>query len=73
MKTYTFTEAREKLATLLDQAARGIEVRIKRRDGKVFIIKRIRRKESPLDVKDLNLNISRQDILDSIREGRRNF
>jgi len=64
-------EAREKLASLLDQAARGGDVRIKRRDGKVFVIKIIKRADSPLNVKDLKLNLTRQEILESIRQGRR--
>ncbi len=73
MKTYTFTEAREKLASLLDQAAREGEVRIKRRDGQVFVIKLYKRVDSPLNVKGLKLNLTRKDILESIREGRRAF
>jgi len=73
MKIYTFTEAREKLASLLDQAAREGEVRIKRRDGQVFIIKLYKRVDSPLNVKGLKLNLTRKDILESIQEGRRTF
>ena len=71
MKTYTFTEAREKLASLLDQAAREGEVRIKRRDGQIFVIKLYKRIDSPLNVKGLKLNLTRKDILESIQEGRR--
>jgi antitoxin Phd len=73
MNIYTFKEAREKLASLLDQVAREGEVRIKRRDGQMFIIRLYKRVDSPLNVKGLKLNISRQDILESIREGRRAF
>lgn len=73
MNTYTFTEAREKLASLLDQAAREGEVRIKRRDGKVFVIRLQKRTDSPLNVKGLDLNLSRAEILESIAEGRRGF
>ncbi len=39
MNVYTYSEARQKLAALLDKAAKEGEVRIKRRDGQVFIIK----------------------------------
>jgi PHD/YefM family antitoxin component YafN of YafNO toxin-antitoxin module len=39
MNVYTYTEARQNLASLLDQAAREGEVRIKRKDGQVFVIK----------------------------------
>jgi PHD/YefM family antitoxin component YafN of YafNO toxin-antitoxin module len=73
MNTYTYTEARQKLATLLEQAARYGEVRIKRRDGQVFVIKPQKRKGSPLDVDGIDLNLSRSEILQSIKEGRRTF
>ena len=73
MNTYTFTEARERLADLLDQAAREGEVRIKRRDGRVFVIRLYKRNDSPLNVKGLDLNLSRREILESIQEGRRDF
>ena len=71
MKTYTYTEARQKLASLLEQAAKYGEVRIKRRDGQVFVIKPQKRKGSPLAVNGIKLNLSRREILDSIEEGRR--
>jgi len=71
MNTYTYTEARQKLATLLEQAARTGEVRIKRRDVQVFVIKPQKRKGSPLDVDGIDLNLSRDEILQSIEEGRR--
>lgn len=37
MNTCTYTEAHQKLAALLDQAAEYGEVRIRRRDGWVFV------------------------------------
>ena len=73
MNTYTYTEARQKLASLLEQAAKYGEVRIKRRDGQVFIIKPQKRKGSPLAVDGIKLNLSRREILQSIEEGRRVF
>jgi antitoxin (DNA-binding transcriptional repressor) of toxin-antitoxin stability system len=73
MKTFTVTEARQKLASLLEQAAKYGEVRIKRRDGQVFVIKPQKRVGSPLAVEGINLNLSRQEILESIEEGRRVF
>jgi len=71
VNTYTFTEARQKLASLLEQAARSGEVRIKRRDGQVFIIRPQKRKGSPLDVAGIQLNLTRDEILESIQESRR--
>lgn len=73
MNMYTFTEARQKLAALLDEAARRGEVRIKRRDGQVFVIRLQARNGSPLDVKGLDLNLGLPEILQSIQEGRRKF
>jgi PHD/YefM family antitoxin component YafN of YafNO toxin-antitoxin module len=70
MNTYTFTEARQKLASLLEQAARSGEVRIKRRDGQVFVIRPQKRKGSPLDVSGVDLNLSRDEILEAIQESR---
>lgn len=73
MNTYTYSEAREKFAAVLEQAARYGEVRIKRRDGQVFVIKPQKRKGSPLAVEGIKLNLSRYEILQSIDEGRRTF
>jgi PHD/YefM family antitoxin component YafN of YafNO toxin-antitoxin module len=73
MITYTYSEARQKLASLLEQAAKYGEVRIKRRDGQVFVIKPQKRKGSPLAVDGIKLNLSRSEILKSIKEGRRSF
>ncbi|MCK7481839.1 MAG: type II toxin-antitoxin system Phd/YefM family antitoxin [Candidatus Moduliflexus flocculans] len=70
MKTFTVIEARQKLLSLLEQAAKYGEVRIKRRDGQVFVIKPQKRVGSPLDVDGIKLNLSRQEILESIEEGR---
>ncbi len=70
MNTYTYTEARQKLASLLEQAAKYGEVRIKRRDGQVFVIKPEKREGSPLDVEGLDLDLSREEILQSFEEGR---
>jgi PHD/YefM family antitoxin component YafN of YafNO toxin-antitoxin module len=71
MNTYTFTEARQKLAALLEQAARNGEVRIKRRDGQVFVIRPQKRQGSPLDVEGVQLDLTRDEILESIAESRR--
>ena len=71
MNTYTYTEARQKLASLLEQAATHGEVRIKRRDGQVFVIKPEKREGSPLAVDGIKLGLSREEILQSIEEGRR--
>ena len=71
MKEYTYSEARQKLSAVLDEAKRDGAVRIRRRDGQVFVLKSELNPGSPLDVTSLNLNISREEIVEYIQEGRR--
>ena len=73
MNVYTYTEARQNLASLLDQAAREGEVRIRRKDGQVFVVKLQTSKKSPFEVEGLDLGISTQEIVGFITEGRRSF
>lgn len=73
MKVYTYSEARQKLASLLDQAAREGEVRIRRKDGQVFVLKPQPTNRSPLDVEGIDLDITTQEILEFIEEGRKKF
>jgi len=71
MKEYTYSEARQRLATLLDEAYREGAVRIRRRDGRVFVIRPEEKSRSPLDAGGINLSIDRAEILDFIVEGRK--
>jgi hypothetical protein len=67
---YNYSKARQSLAALLEQAAREGEVRIKRKDGQVFVIRPELRRDSPLDVEGISLNISTDEVVQIIREGR---
>jgi antitoxin Phd len=71
MKEYTYSEARQKLSVVLDEAQREGSVRIRRRDGQVFVLKSETNSGSPLDVQGLNLDIAREEIVELIKEGRR--
>jgi hypothetical protein len=71
MMVYTYSEARRKLASLLDQAISEGEVRIRRRDGQSFVIRPERREGSPLDVEGIDLGITTAEILGFVQEGRR--
>jgi len=73
MNTYTYSEARQKFASLLDQALKEGEVRVKRKDGRVFVIKPQPVSGSPLDIEGLELGISAGEILEAIQEGRRSY
>ena len=69
---YIYRGASE-IGSLLEQAAKYGKVRIKRRDGQVFVIKPQKRKGSPLAVDGIKTKLSRREILESIEEGRRTF
>ena len=69
MKVYTYSEARQQLSELLNQAQTE-EVLIKRRDGKLFSVKSKKKKKSPFDIKGFKSTVSKEDILDAVRESR---
>lgn len=71
MKVYTYSEARQHLADLLDQAQQDGEVRIQRRDGQVFVIMPEPLSESPLDVPGVDLSFTAEEIVSFVHEGRR--
>ena len=71
MKEYTFSEARQRLASLLNLAGRDGAVCIRRRDGQRFIVQPEKQTRSPLDVPGLNLKLNRDEIIDTIRSSRR--
>ena len=68
MTVYTYSEARQNFASILEQARKVGEVLIKRKDGTVFVIKPIAKNESPPDVKGVDLKMSRDEIVDVVRE-----
>ncbi len=68
---YTCSQARQKLSQVLDEVLKEGEVRIKRKDGRMFIIKSEPKIESPFDVEGVNLNMSAGEILQFIKEGRK--
>ncbi len=68
MNLYTYSEARQKLASVLNEAKRDGQVIIKRKDGTVFIITPDIPKRSPLDVKGVKTNITKKEILSVLRE-----
>ncbi len=71
MKEYTFSEARQRLASLLDRARKEGAVRIRRRDGQRFILQPEKGSQSPLEVPGLGLDIDREEIVAIIRSSRR--
>ena len=70
MREYSFTEARQHFASILDEAKREGVVCIKKRDGESFYLTPAISKKSPLDVQGIDLGLKASEIVDVIREGR---
>jgi PHD/YefM family antitoxin component YafN of YafNO toxin-antitoxin module len=70
MQIYTYSEARQKLAVVLDQAENSGKVLIRRKDGRTFALIPENIAISPLDVPTIKTKISTKEIVDIVREGR---
>ena len=67
---YTYSEARQNLASLLDLAVTEGEVRIRRREGQIFTVRLEPVLKSPLDIEGLDFNSGRDEIVSFVHEGR---
>ncbi len=70
MQVYTYSEARQKLAVVLEQSEKTGKVLIRRKDGRTFALVPEKTASSPLDVPSINADITTQEIVDIVREGR---
>ncbi len=70
MQVYSYSEARQKLATVLKQAETTGKVIIRRKDGRTFALIPEIIPDSPLDVPSIKAKITTDEIVDIIREGR---
>jgi antitoxin Phd len=70
MQVYTYSEARQKLAKVLEQAERTGKALIRRKDGRTFALIPEKIASSPSDVPTIKANITTQEIVDIIREAR---
>ena len=71
MAVYTYSEARQKLALVLNDADAGETVQILRRDGRSYlIIPESPSPQSPLDVPAIRTGVTSAEIVATVREGR---
>ena len=68
MTSYTFSEARQNFAAVMEKAKIEGGVLITRRDGSVFEIRPVLKKELPLNVKGIDLDLTTDEIVSLIRE-----
>jgi prevent-host-death family protein len=71
MKVFSFSEARQQFSAVLDLAQSEGEVRVSRRDGRMFVIQPVQSKKSPLDIPGVDSSCTAEDILSFIHESRR--
>ena len=72
MKVYTYSQARQKLSELLNEALRD-EVLIRRRDGSLFSVTSKKQKKSPFDIEGMDIDVSAEDIVNAVRESREQY
>ena len=72
MEIYSYSEARQKLSSVLDEAESTGKVFIRRRDGRTYALVPERTPTSPLDmnVPSVSANISTQEVVALIRRER---
>jgi hypothetical protein len=70
MTEFTYTEARQKLAALLERARIEGAVRIRRHDGQVFVVRPEAPQGSLLDLHGLDLGIEREEVVGLVRSWR---
>lgn len=73
MKVYTYSEARQNLAALLDAAQQDGAVMIRRRSGQAFVVQPDSPRTSALDVEGVDLDVSTEEIVATVREGRERY
>ncbi len=70
MTVYSYSEARQQLAELLDRAGREGQVEIRRRDGQSFVVRPTEGGGSPLEVPGVETGLSRREVVALVRESR---
>jgi len=71
MHVYNLSETKQNFLTVLEQAALEGGVQINGENGQVFILMPITTKKSPLDIKSVPLNLTADEIVSFIHEGRK--
>jgi hypothetical protein len=70
MDVFTYSEARQKLAAVLDRAQYTGKVLIRRKDGRTYSLVPEKNASSPLDVPSIKASVSAEEIVDIVRSGR---
>ena len=71
MHAYNFSEIKQNLNSVFEQAALEGGVQIKDEDGRIFMLTPVNEKKSPLDIQSVSLDLTADEIVDFIHESRR--
>jgi hypothetical protein len=71
MRVYTYSEARQKLSSILDKAESMGKVIIRRKDGRTFALTPEQTRRSPLDVPSIPTTVSTEQLVEIVRKQRR--
>ena len=63
MEVYTYSEARQKLSSVLDEAESTGKVLIRRKDGRTYALVPEAAPKSPLDVPSIKADISTRELV----------
>ena len=70
MGIYTYSEARQNLASVLDEAESTGKVVIRRKDGRTFVLTPEKSNASPLSVRNIRARVTTEELVAIVREGR---
>lgn len=70
MRVYTYSEARQKLSSVLDKAETSGRVLIRRKDGRTFSIAPEKSNKSPLDVPSIKARVTTDELVSIVRKER---
>jgi len=70
MRVYTYSEARQKLSSILDKAESMGKVIIRRKDGRAFALIPEKTRNSPLDVPSIKAAVSTEKVVEIVRKER---
>ena len=70
MQVYTYSEARQKLSSVLDTAEASGKVLIRRKDGRTFSLSPERTEKSPLDVPSIKARVTTDELVSLVRKER---
>ena len=71
MTVFTYSQARQNFAAVLQRALREGKVLVKRKDGSLFAVQPQKTTESPLNVKGIKTSVSSQELVRTVRASRR--